>query len=56
MATDMEQVVTIEMKHDPETLKIELEEDKASPTFEDQTLEANDTIITGEEPAMHQFI
>ena len=54
MSSDMEQVVTIDILHDTETLKNELVEDKP-PAFETQTFEATYMLITGEEPAMHQF-
>ena len=46
MSSDMEQVVTIDMVHDAETLKNELAEDDP-PTFEDQTYETTDTLMTG---------
>ena len=39
IVSDREQVVTIDMVHDPETLKYELAEENLPPTFEDQTLE-----------------
>ena len=52
METDMEP----EVKLDPEALKNELAEDESPPEFEDQTSGASDALITGEEPAMHQFI
>ena len=55
MTSDMQQVLTIHMVHDPETLKNELVEDEPLPKFEKQTLEAGDTLTTGEQPAMHQF-
>ena len=47
----MEQEVTL----DPEALENELPEDKPSSEFEDQILEASDTLITAEEPATCQF-
>ena len=42
MASDMEQVVTVDMVQDPETLKKELEVE-LPPTFRNQTLEASNT-------------
>ena len=47
----IEQDVTL----DPEALKNELAEEAPTTEFEDQMLEASDTFIAGEEPAMHQF-
>ena len=55
ISSDMEQVVLFDMVHDTETLKNELAEVKPPTAFEDQTLEAPDTIIKGEEPVMCQF-
>ena len=45
----------IDMEHDAETLRNDLAKVKV-PSFGDQTLEANDTLITGEEPTMHFFL
>ena len=51
MKIDMEQEMTL----DPEALKNELLEDESPHEFENQTLEASDAQITGEEPAIDQF-
>ena len=47
--------MTIDMEHDAEILKNEMVKDKL-PAFEEQTLEATNTAITGLEPAMCQFL
>ena len=52
METDMEQVTTLNL----EALKNELAEDESPLEFESQTLEASDALISGEEPAMQQFL
>ena len=46
----------LEVTLDPEALKNDLTEDKPSNEFEDQTLEANDTLITDKEPAICHFL
>ena len=46
--------MTVNMVHVAETLKNELVEDEPL-RFEDQTFEATDTFITGDEPATYQF-
>ena len=51
VSNDMEQVVTFDKVHNTETLKNELAEDEP-PAFEDQSFEATDTLITGDEPAV----
>ena len=49
--TNMEKEVTL----DPEALKDELAKDDPPSEFEDQTLEASNALIIGEEPSMHHF-
>ena len=56
MSSDMKQIVKINMVYDAETMKDEVTKDEP-PAFEDQTLEATDTLIIGQEPvACHFFI
>ena len=44
ISSDMEQVVTIDMVHDAETLKTELVR-MSPPAFKNKTLEATDTLL-----------